>query len=164
MFDWGELRKLRLSLKLFGKARVHCSYITWHYYWQLSYYWVSFVVVAVFFCLFTCFFNVRIREQWCENLKAKCHYIFDVVGKCSKEPSNWKITQSSFWNLTLDNTLVIKRELYWFEWMVDNLNKWINQWVASINEWSVMRNYGLTWIITWWHLNKLSEYSELSVT
>ena len=117
-----------------------------------------------FFCLFTCFFNMRIRKQWCENLKAKCHYIFDVVGKCSKEPSNWKITQSSFWNLTLDNTLVIKRELYWFEWMVDNLNKWINQWVASINEWSVMRNYGLTWIITWWYLNKLSEYSELSVT
>ena len=77
---------------------------------------------------------------------------------------NRKITQSGFWNLHLDNTLVIKRELYWFQWMVDNLNKWINQWVASINEWSVMRNYGLTWIITWSDLNKLSEYSEFSVT
>ena len=73
------------------------------------------LLLLFFFCLFTCFFNMRIRKQWCENLKAKCHYIFDVVGKCSKEPSNWKITQSSFWNLTLDNTLVIKRELYWFE-------------------------------------------------
>ena len=47
--------------------------------------------------------------------------------------------------------------------MVDNLNKWMNQWVASINEWRAMRNYGLTWIITWWYLNKLSEYSEFSV-